>query len=165
MRILGIDPGTQRAGWGLIENNKHLGSGVITAPARWPVLERLYKITMSFRLTLCELLDEHDDIDLVAIEDQYCGKFPKAVLQTRLAAGAFMAISWEFGFSVEFYTPTDVKCAVCSGRAKKGQVAQMVSAILGLPLIAESDRADALAVALCAAAKLRLDEARKKEER
>jgi crossover junction endodeoxyribonuclease RuvC len=150
MRILGIDPGTQVVGYGLVEPQGNrillIGFGVIRAPMKAPYPERLLRI--------------HDEIvrvireqkpDAVAIEEAFYGKSASAALRMGEGRGVALVAVAQEARMLHQYTPAEVKKAVVgNGRAHKSQVQQMVRLILGLREAPEpEDAADALAVAIC----------------
>jgi len=145
-RILGLDPGTQIMGYGLIEGDppKVLAWGAFTAPHR-PLGERLLFIYKGLE----ELLDKHSP-DEAAVEEPFVAENPRSAIAVGQAqALAFLACAGR-GIPVRCYPPTQVKGAVSGyGRGEKGQVQEMVRLQLGLEETPSPDAADALAVALC----------------
>ncbi len=153
MKILGIDPGTIRCGYAIIE----------TVPKIHLIDAGFIKITekvLQYQLTqLIEGLDMilSDDIDEVAIEDIFYAYNPKTVLKLAQFRGALsLRILQKHGNFAE-YTPLQVKKAVTgNGKAKKEQVAFMVKRILGLKgEIKPLDITDAIAVALTHAQRIK----------
>jgi len=143
MRILGIDPGTERCGFGLINDNQCLAFGTITARGK-KVDDRLPQIMKSIE----RIINEHKP-DVVAIEKHFSGKYANAVMALGEVRGIVKSLCISRGISYYDYEPKLVKKAVHSGSATKEQVAFMVRHILGLQSDPEPDAADALAVALC----------------
>jgi len=153
MKILGIDPGTIRCGYAIIE----------TVPKIHLIDAGFIKITekvLQYQLSqLIEGLDMilSDDIDEVAIEDIFYAYNPKTVLKLAQFRGALsLRILQKHGNFAE-YTPLQVKKAVTgNGKAKKEQVAFMVKRILGLKgEIKPLDITDAIAVALTHAQRIK----------
>lgn len=150
MRILGVDPGSQRTGYGCIETEgrRHLvvDCGAITVPAPIPLAEKLLVLHRG----LAGLLTRHRP-DVVAIEDLFYARNARSALVLGHVRGALMLAAAEAGVTICEYTATEVKQAVVGyGRAEKRQVQQMVALLLGMeqpptPL----DVSDALAVAVC----------------
>lgn len=149
MLVLGIDPGTRVAGYGIVAAEgarmRLVEAGVLRAPARDPVERRLARIAAGLR----DLLSRHRP-DAAAVEDAFVKVDPQAALAVGLARGAILAVLGELGLEAASYPPASVKRSVAgSGRAGKDQVARMVAAILGedarVPL---ADATDALAVAI-----------------
>ena len=153
MKILGIDPGTIRCGYAIIE----------TKPKLYLIDAGFIKITekkLQYQLTqLIEGLDIilKEDIDEVAIEDIFYAYNPKSVLKLAQFRGALsLRILQKHGNFAE-YTPLQVKKAVTgNGKAKKEQVAFMVKRILGIKgEIKPLDITDAIAVALTHAQRIK----------
>jgi len=146
MRILGIDPGTIRCGYAIIE----------TSPKLTLIDAGFIKITekeLQYQLTqLIEGLDIvlSNKIDEVAIEDIFYAYNPKTVLKLAQFRGALSLRILQIHGNFSEYTPLQVKKAVTgNGKAKKEQVAFMVKRILGLKgEIKPLDITDAIAVAI-----------------
>jgi crossover junction endodeoxyribonuclease RuvC len=150
MRILGIDCGSARTGYGLIESDgrdhRMLASGVICTNTRWPFEKRLAEIAGELRRLL---RDYHPEF--AAVEEVFHAVNAKTALKLAHVRGVVLLVIAEAGVELAEYSPLEVKInAVGYGRAEKHQVQLMVQSILGLPeIIASEDAADALAVALC----------------
>ena len=150
MRILGVDPGSQRTGYGCIETegNRHhvVDCGAITVPARIPLAEKLLVVHRG----LAGLLVRHRP-DAVAIEDLFYARNARSALVLGHVRGALMLAAAEAGVTICEYTAAEVKQAVVGyGRAEKRQVQQMVALLLGMEQPpAPLDVSDALAVAVC----------------
>jgi len=150
MRILGIDPGTHITGWGLIESLpgkplRHIDHGTIRTVTSQKLDERLYTIDRA----LAEVFGAHV-ISVMAIETSFVAKNAQTALKLGHARGVAMVAARRAGAEVFEYAPTRVKSAVTgSGRAEKGQVAEMIRVIVGLAAVPQADAADALAVAVC----------------
>lgn len=148
-RILGIDPGSQITGYGLIElegnHSRHVDSGCIRTHTGQPLPERLLTIFNG----LVQLVRRFDP-DEAAIERVFMHRNADAALKLGQARGAAICALAQAGLSVGEYAPRAVKQAVVGkGGADKTQVQHMVCALLGLPESPQADAADALAVALC----------------
>jgi crossover junction endodeoxyribonuclease RuvC len=149
-RILGIDPGTLRLGYGVIDRIgksklTYVECGVISAPARQPRDQRLLTIGRGLR----ELLDELCP-DEVALEQAFYGKNVQATLALGEARGVALFVAGDRGLSVVGYAPARVKRTIVGhGRASKAQVGYLVRAILTMRRAPEADAADALAIAIC----------------
>ncbi len=150
MRNFGIDPGSERTGYGCVETNgrRHtlVVCGAITALAGDPFPQRLAKIHRE----LAELLTKWRP-DCVAIENLFHANNVRSALKLGHARGVAMLAAVEAGCPVVEYTPAEIKRAVVGyGRAEKHQVGQMVKLLLGLDKPpSPHDAADALAVAIC----------------
>jgi crossover junction endodeoxyribonuclease RuvC len=152
MIILGVDPGSLRTGYGAIETDgkRHtlLEKGVLIPPRRGELAERLRFIHDG----LAALIRRLGPVAL-AVEDVFHAANARSGLVLGHVRGVVLLAGAEAGLAVHAFPPATVKIQVTGfGRAEKGQVALMVSRILGLPADAEAgDAADALAVALCLA--------------
>ena len=150
MRIFGIDPGSERTGYGCVETDgfRHrlVDCGAITSPAATPFPNRLLLIHTRLAELLLQLAP-----DCVVIENLFFANNVKSALKLGHARGVAMLAAVEGGVPVMEYTPAEIKRAVVGyGRAEKHQVQQMVKLILGLSAVpSPHDAADALAVAIC----------------
>lgn len=150
MRVLGIDPGIQRMGYGLIEAQNDwyrvLECGQIQIPHSSEFAIRLKKI----HETVGQLIQRFRP-DAVAIEETYVTNNAKTTLRLGHARGVILLAVVEHATQVYEYAPREVKQAIVgNGGASKSQVQWMVSQILSLdPKTLTEDAADALAVALC----------------
>lgn len=150
MKIFGIDPGSERTGYGCVETegSRHriVTSGAIRTSPSASFPEKLLKIHTG----LASLLSECRP-DCVAIENLFTSVNARSALKLGHARGVAMLAAVEAGLPVFEYTPTEVKRAVVGyGRAEKQQVQQMVKLILGLATLPTPfDASDALAIAIC----------------
>jgi crossover junction endodeoxyribonuclease RuvC len=149
VRILGLDPGLQHMGWGLVESTgsrlRHLGDGVVSTKAELPLAERLCQIYRA----LTELLEALRP-DEAAVEHTYVNKNPGAALKLGQARGVVLLAPALRGLPVAEYQAMEVKRAVVgTGHADKIQVQDMVRRLLPGAVIKRADAADALAVAIC----------------
>lgn len=150
MRILGIDPGSERTGYGCVETDGRLvrlvGCGAISLRPADPFPERLARIHAELTARLRDCAP-----DCVAIESLFHAANVRSALRLGHARGVAVLAAVEAGCPVVEYTPAEVKRAVVGyGRAEKQQVQQMVGLLLGLPRPpSPHDAADALAVAIC----------------
>lgn len=147
-RVLGLDPGSVRTGWGVVEWNGErahgVAAGVIRVPESAPIAERLRQIHSG----VCEVLAEHKP-DSVAVEDIFFARYPQAALMLGHARGVAVLAAAQADLAVTAYAPAVVKRAlVGSGRADKQQVAQLVGVVLGWKDLPSVDATDALAIAL-----------------
>ena len=156
MIVLGIDPGMAETGYGVIavegSRMRALDHGVVATAARLPAARRLAAVHEQ----IAELIARHAP-DAAALEDLYVGANPRTILSVGQARGAVLAASGVAGLDAAGYPPAEVKKSVSGfGRADKGQMLRMVTAILGLdPPPATDHAADALAVAVCHATRAR----------
>lgn len=148
-RILGIDPGLNATGWGLLEIAPDGAAGLrwgTIRPPNGPLSERLNHINWRVK----ELLERHRP-DAVAIERPFNHRNVKTAVTLGQAQAAAMIAAAAFGVAVHEYPPRQVKEAVAGqGSADKEAVKQALIARLGLAdLDAPADAADALAIAFC----------------
>ena len=150
MRIFGIDPGSERTGYGCVETDgsrrRMVACGAISAPAHATFPEKLLVIHTRLAALLVECRP-----DAVAIENLFFATNVRSALKLGHARGVAMLADVEAGVEVVEYTPAEIKRAVVGyGRAEKTQVQQMVKLLLGLEVVpSPHDAADALAVAIC----------------
>ena len=150
MRILGVDPGSVRTGYGCIDTDgsRHqlITCGALIPKPRKPFPEKL----LSIREGLSALFAEHRP-DVVAVEDLFFARNVRSVLKLGHVRGVILLASAEAGVEVFEYSPTAVKLSVVGyGQADKHQVQMMITQLLGLPEAPTPlDVSDALAVAVC----------------
>ncbi len=147
VRILGLDPGSRRTGFGLIESRPEgitvLAHGCLNVASAAPVT----RLRLIFE-GLERLMAEHAPVE-VAIERVFVSRNPDSALKLGQARGAALC-AIPSGIPVFEYAPRAVKLAVVgTGSAEKLQVAHMVRALLRLTERPGADAADALAVAVC----------------
>jgi crossover junction endodeoxyribonuclease RuvC len=147
IRILGIDPGSQVTGYGIVE---FVGS--LTRPVAWGGIrtdgdhsERLRQIFKG----VTALIAEHRP-DEIAIERVFMHRNADSALKLGQARAAAICATFEREVPIFEYAPREIKKAVVgNGAAEKSQVEHMVKLLLGLRDMMESDAADALAIAIC----------------
>ncbi len=150
MRILGIDCGTERTGWGVIESDgrKHrvLAHGVIRAAASKPLEQRLALIAQGLR----SVLQDHQP-DAAAVEEVFYSQNVKTALKLAHVRGVALLAIAEARIALGEYSPLTIKTSVVGyGRAEKQQVQLMVRTLTGFQGVLETeDASDALAVAIC----------------
>jgi len=148
-RLLGLDPGLRRTGWGIIDIDGsrlvHVGNGVVCSTAGLDIAERLVELHSGV-LNLVKKFQP----DEVAAEETFVNKNPESTLKLGLARGSVLLAPALSGVSVTEYAPNRVKKSVVgAGHANKDQVQMMVSRILPKAILFNEDSADALAVAIC----------------
>ena len=143
--ILGIDPGLENTGWGIVDDNKLINCGVIITNKTSSSVDRLGKIYEDL-----EKIIKKFKVDEVAIESLFFAKNAKSALKVAEAIGVIKVCGKKNNLLVAEYTPLQVKSALVGyGRAEKEQVEIMVRDTLNLDkLISPSHAADAVAVAL-----------------
>jgi len=150
MRVLGIDCGTERTGWGVIDSDgrRHrvVGHGVIRTLPRDPLEIRLAEIAAALR----SVIRRHEP-EAVAVEEVFFSQNVKTALKLAHVRGVALLAVAEAGVRLGEYSPLEVKTSVVGyGRAGKHQVQLMVRSLAQLTEEIESeDAADALAVAIC----------------
>jgi crossover junction endodeoxyribonuclease RuvC len=148
--IFGIDPGSERTGYGCVrtDGSRHhlITCGAITTKASSTFPEKLLVIYSRLTTLLSECRP-----DAVAIENIFHAVNARSALKLGHARGVAMLAAVEAGVEVFEYTPAEVKRTVVGyGRAEKPQVQHMIKLILGLAEApSPHDAADALAVAVC----------------
>ncbi len=149
MKILGIDPGLQKTGWGLIVSEGHalkfIASGLIKPDLGLPLGQRLAQIHVG----ISDLIDRHAP-DGAAIEETFVNMNPASTLKLGQARGAALAALSLSGLEVGEYSANKVKKSVVgTGHAGKDQIGMMVRTLLPTSGVVSADEADALAVAIC----------------
>ncbi len=150
MRILGIDCGAERTGYGVIDSDgrrhRMVAAGVIRTDPRLPLSRRLRDIAAGLRSVIAAHAPQ-----AAAIEEVFCAKNSKTALRLAQVRGVALLSAAEAGLPVGEYSALQIKTSVVGyGRAQKDQVKMMVRSLLALPEAPESeDAADALAVAIC----------------
>lgn len=147
-RILGIDPGSRKTGYGIIDvergKARYVASGVIRIP-EGPLPERLKLIFDA----VSQIAQQYQPAQM-AIENVFMSKSAGSALKLGQARGAAIVAGANSGLVVAEYEARKVKQAVVgNGGADKLQVQHMVKTLLSLPASPQEDAADALAVALC----------------
>lgn len=151
MIILGVDPGLQRTGWGLIRKEgshlKFIDAGTLTSDNKLPLAERLLQLHDA----LLEIIT-HYKPDAAAIEETFVNVNPTSTLKLGQARGALLMTLSLAGLDVHEYAATQVKKTVVGvGRAEKQQIQMMVEMLLPASKgkVQGADAADALAIAIC----------------
>lgn len=149
MIIIGIDPGSQTTGYGIIESDgrsrRAKALGCLTARSGASLSTRLRVMHEG----LLSVLEQYRPQE-AAVESTFYGRNVRSALVMGHARGVCLLALEQAGCRLFEYSPLEVKKAVVGqGGADKRQVAFMVRALLGLRAIPPSDAADALAVALC----------------
>ena len=150
MRVLGIDPGLTRCGWGVVEGRigrplRLVDVNVIRTDPHWEVARRLVTIERGI-----DALIEEFSPDAVAVERVFSQHNVRTVMGTAQASGIAMVVAARRDLPVALHTPSEVKAAVSgSGRADKAQVSTMVTRLLRLDAAPRpADATDALALAI-----------------
>jgi crossover junction endodeoxyribonuclease RuvC len=147
--MIGIDPGLQRTGWGLIESDgvrlSHIAHGSVESDSGLELAERLRQLY----LRLSDVLSEWRPAE-AAVEETFVNKNPSSTLKLGQARGVCMLVPAIAGVPVFEYPPNLIKKSIVgTGHAQKQQVALMVRTLLPKAGAVSGDAADALAVAIC----------------
>jgi len=148
--IIGIDPGTQITGYGIIKLTKNgvspLDFGCIRPPQKAILSERYYIIFQAIQ----GLLSQYGPIEM-AIETQFFALNAQSALKLSIAQGVAIIAAKEKKLKIFPYSPREVKCAIVgTGKATKEQLQGAVARYLNLKALPKPyDAADALALALC----------------
>jgi crossover junction endodeoxyribonuclease RuvC len=161
MRVLGIDCGTERTGYGVVDSDggTHtlVAAGVIRTNSKQPLDARLLTIARGLR----EVIETHRP-ESAAVEEVFYAVNAKTALKLAHVRGVALLVVAEAGVELGEYSPAEIKMSVVGyGRAGKEQVQVMIRSLLRLDeVIASQDASDALAAAIChathAAARLRI---------
>lgn len=148
MRILGVDPGSRKTGYGIVdvEGNRitHVAHGLIVV-GDGDFTARLGLLFSDLSALIAEYRPEY-----AAMEDVFVSRNVASALKLGQARGALIAACTHAGLDVAAYSPTAVKQALVGfGRAEKAQVQHMIRMLLSPPAPLQEDAADALAVAIC----------------
>ncbi len=149
MRILGIDPGLQKTGWGIIESEGHnlsfIACGLIKTTASKTLPERLRQIDEG----MCTVIEKFNP-DEAGIEETFVNNNAASSLKLGAARGVAMVVPARHGLMVGEYPANLVKKSVVgAGKASKDQVGMMIRVLLPACGDIGEDEADALAVAIC----------------
>ena len=149
MRILGLDPGLRRTGWGVIRVDGarliHEVHGVVTVADDGTLADRLRRLHEQ----LAEIVAQQRP-DEAAVEITFVNQNATSTLKLGMARGVVMLAPANLGIPVAEYAPNLVKKSVVgAGHADKTQIQMMVRALLPTAQVTEADAADALAVAIC----------------
>jgi crossover junction endodeoxyribonuclease RuvC len=147
-RTLGVDPGSQVTGFGILEKNgtriRHLHSGFVRLPAS----------SLSLRLgrlhqTLQKVIEEYRPTDL-AVEKVFFAKNVQSALTLGHVRGVILLTAVESGMDIFEYSALEIKKAVTGyGRADKNQIQEMVKVLLSISSVPVQDVSDALATGIC----------------
>lgn len=148
-KIIGVDPGLNRTGWGVIEvygsNLSYIASGVIETKASNYISSRLALI---FK-TLSGIIEEFSP-EMAAIEETYVNSNFESSLKLAQARAAAMLSLEISGLSPISYQAKQVKKAVVGyGGADKNQMIRMINLLMPTAKIEKADAADAIAIAIC----------------
>lgn len=151
--ILGVDPGSRKMGYGIINHNgnrlEYVASGIIRIPQPMLVADCLAERLKVIFDSLTEVIEQYHP-EQFAIEQVFMSKSASSALKLGQARGAAIVAAVNQDLPVAEYEARKVKQAVVgTGAADKRQVQHMVKTLLALPKSPPEDAADALAVAIC----------------
>lgn len=158
MKILGIDPGMARCGFGIIEkkgsNIKYLTAGIIESVSSLKQSERLEIIYNGIK----KIIKKYKP-DIIAIESLFFSKNVKTAFRVGEARGVILLAAQLQKIKILEFTPLQVKISIAGyGLADKMQIQKMVKILLGLKEVPKPDDiADALAIAICCANSLKME--------
>ncbi|MBA2338882.1 MAG: crossover junction endodeoxyribonuclease RuvC [Pyrinomonadaceae bacterium] len=150
MRILGVDPGSETTGWGVVEGDARrsrlIEYGVVRSSVRERFPARLLNISVGL-----EKVIERFAPEVCAVEEAFFAVNVKTALKLGQVRGAILLTAERAGLEIAEYSPRLVKQTVVGyGAAEKHQVQEMVRLLLGLNSAPQPhDAADALAIAIC----------------
>jgi crossover junction endodeoxyribonuclease RuvC len=148
-RLIGIDPGLRRTGWGIVEADgvrlAYVASGVITSDSEDALAYRLRTLYEG----LVEVIASFQPQE-AAIEETFVNKDARATLKLGQARGMALLAPAQRGLAIAEYPPNVVKKTVTgTGHGEKRQIAAMVGFLLPKARFGSADEADALAIAIC----------------
>jgi crossover junction endodeoxyribonuclease RuvC len=149
IRIIGIDPGLRRTGWGIIESDGvrlgYVASGHVTSDATAPLAFRLRELYEGVTGIIRQFKPQE-----AAVEETFVNDNARATLKLGQARGIAMLVPALSGLAVSEYPPNLIKKTVVgAGHAQKKQIQVMVGFLLPKAKFDSADEADALAIAIC----------------
>lgn len=149
MLILGIDPGLQKTGWGLVHSQGHSlkyhASGLLKTDAEQSLAERLAFLYRG----LAQIIEQYAP-ETAAVEETFMNTNPASALKLGQARGVALCVPSVLGLEVAEYSANKIKKSIVGvGHADKKQVGMMVKRLLPSCGNIAEDEADALAVAIC----------------
>lgn len=149
VRIIGIDPGLRKTGWGIIavEGSRisYVACGSVEPDPALELGPRLAALHEGLRQIVADYAP-----DEAAVEETFVNADARSALKLGAARGVAMLVPAQAGLPVAEYAPNHVKkCVVGAGHAEKQQVKLMIKVLLPKAIVKTDDAADALAIALC----------------
>ena len=149
IRILGVDPGLRRTGWGVVAIDGNalafVAAGTVTVPLGGALAERLAALHDGLRAVVRAWRP-----DEAAVEETFVNRDARATLKLGQARGIALLVPAQAGLAVAEYAPNAVKKAIVgAGHAEKRQIHAMVRVLLPRAEFDGDDAADALAIAIC----------------
>jgi crossover junction endodeoxyribonuclease RuvC len=149
IRIIGIDPGLRRTGWGIVEAGgprlSFVACGLVTSEAEAGLAYRLRELYEGLMRVITRFAPHE-----AAVEETFVNKDARATLKLGQARGMALLAPAQQGLPVAEYPPNVVKKTVTgTGHGEKRQIAAMVGFLLPKARFTSADEADALAIAIC----------------
>jgi crossover junction endodeoxyribonuclease RuvC len=150
MRVLGIDPGSETLGWGVVDGvgsrYSMVAYGTVRSNPKQPFSQRLLNIYNG----VAEVMAEHSP-DVLSVEDTFYAVNVGVALKLGQVRGITLLLAEQRGLEIAEYAPRLIKQTVAgNGAAEKQQIGHMVKVLLGLKAVpTPHDAADALATAIC----------------
>ncbi len=149
IRIIGIDPGLRRTGWGIVESLgnslRFVAAGTVRSDDKAALASRLCQLHDGLADVLHQLMPHE-----AAVEQTFVNKDASATLKLGQARGIAMVVPARAGLPVAEYAPNAVKKAVIGvGHGDKKQIHMMVKVLLPKATFSGDDAADGLAIAIC----------------
>lgn len=149
IRILGIDPGLRRTGWGIVDSDgvrlSYVASGHITSDSADDLAYRLRELFEGLVGVIASFKPQE-----AAIEETFVNKDARSTLKLGQARGIALLAPATRGLKVAEYTPNQIKKTVTgAGHAEKQQIQAMIGFLLPKAKFESADEADALAIAIC----------------
>jgi crossover junction endodeoxyribonuclease RuvC len=149
VRIIGIDPGLRRTGWGVVESDgvrlSYVASGLVTAPTDIDLAYRLRELFEGLASVIATFKPQE-----AAVEETFVNENARATLKLGQARGMALLAPAMGGLVVAEYPPNLIKKTVVgAGHADKHQVQTMIGFLLPKARCNSADEADALAIAIC----------------
>jgi crossover junction endodeoxyribonuclease RuvC len=149
IRIIGIDPGLRRTGWGIVEADgvrlAYVASGLVTSDGEDDLAYRLRSLYEGLVEVIAKFAPQE-----AAVEETFVNKDARATLKLGQARGMALLAPAQRGLRVAEYPPNVVKKTVTgTGHGEKRQIAAMIGFLLPRAKFESADEADALAIAIC----------------
>jgi crossover junction endodeoxyribonuclease RuvC len=149
IRIIGIDPGLRRTGWGIVESDgvrlSYVSSGLVTSTADVDLAYRLRELFEGIASVISSFKPQE-----AAVEETFVNENARATLKLGQARGMALLAPALGGLKVAEYPPNLVKKTVVgAGHAEKHQIQTMIGFLLPKARFDSADEADALAIAIC----------------
>ena len=149
IRIIGIDPGLRRTGWGIVEADgvrlEYVASGLVTSDSEGELAHRLRELYEGLSAVIARFAPQE-----AAVEETFVNKDARATLKLGQARGIALLAPACRGLRVAEYSPNVIKKTVTgTGHGEKRQIAAMVGFLLPKARFDSADEADALAIAIC----------------